>query len=141
MSADAAPWLRRLAATPRAERDRLLEHLVVRPFRTALLLGESDPFPYGESYFALGLTSLGAVEIEQYLCSALGRPVDAATILSHPTVDHLLSYLRTDVLAEFFAAPARPAVRPGEPGGPAGNEAAATVKAILGDLLEELYEA
>jgi hypothetical protein len=124
------------AIAPAGERTPWLRRLAVPPFRTALLLRESEPFPYGESYFTLGLTSLGAVEIEQYLCSALGRPLDAATILNRPTIDHLLSYLRADVLAEFF-----PASGPGEPGGAAGGEGAAVVKAILGDLLGQLYQA
>lgn len=130
---DDTPWVRRLAGTALPERPALLEELVLREFRSALLMSETDVLPYDESYFAHGLTSLGATEIEQRLEATLGRPVDAASLLNHPTIGHLLGHLRTEVLAEFFpAAEARPAPA-APPGGPQ------VPKALVDDLLKDLY--
>ncbi|WP_333767329.1 acyl carrier protein [Streptomyces sp. IBSBF 2435] len=130
---DDTPWVRRLAATALPERPALLEELVLREFRAALLMSDTDVLPYDESYFAHGLTSLGATEIEQRLEATLGRQVDAASLLNHPTVSHLLAHLRTEVLTEFFpAAESRPGPVP-----PAGDSG--VPKALVHDLLKDLY--
>jgi acyl carrier protein len=133
------PWIERLSAAPRAERARLLETLVVDRFKAALLMTESEPVPLDESYFDLGLSSLGAVEIEQYLRATLGHPVNTAEILNNPTLGHLLGYLRTEVLAEFF--PAAAAAGPDAAAAAADAEDLAFRKAMLDGLLSELYEA
>jgi acyl carrier protein len=133
------PWIEQLSATPRAERARLLETLVVDRFKTALLMTESEPVPLDESYFDLGLSSLGAVEIEQYLRATLGRAINTAEILNNPTLAHLLGYLRAEVLAEFF--PGATAAGPDEATAAADAEDVAFRKAMLDGLLSELYEA
>lgn len=139
MSDTQTPWIEQLSATPRAERGRLLEALVVGRFKAALLMTESEPVPLNESYFDLGLSSLGAVEIEQYLRATLGRPINTAEILNNPTLGHLLGYLRTEVLAEFF--PRTATAGPDEAAAAADAEDMAFRKAMLDGLLSELYEA
>jgi hypothetical protein len=103
-------WVESLARAPLSERRALLEALVVGEFRTWLLMSAGDALPLDESYFALGLTSLGAVEIQERLESILGRRIDSSSLFNNPTIDHLLLHLRTEVLSEFFHSPsARPA--------------------------------
>lgn len=133
-------WIARLASTDLAERARLLEELVAERFREALLIPPAEPVPLDESYFALGLTSLSAVEIEQDLRAALGRPISTTEILNNPTVGHLLAYLRAEVLADLFAGAREPSgsrVPPAEAAAalPAGR------RAILDGLLRDLYRA
>ena len=84
----------------------MLEALVVAEFRTSLLMSDTDALPLDESYFALGLTSLGAVEIQERLESILGRRIDSASLFNNPTIDHLMVHLRSQVLSEFFASAA-----------------------------------
>ncbi|HEV2344624.1 MAG TPA: acyl carrier protein [Actinocrinis sp.] len=132
-----SPWVERLAAAPYSERGRMLDDLVVERFRSTLLFGRDEEVPRDTSYFELGLTSLGAVEIEQYLRVTTGRPINTATVLNNPTINHLVAYLRTELLREFF-----PVARSGEDG---RRETAAaqnaTRRALLDDLLGELYQA
>ncbi|MEU3183402.1 acyl carrier protein [Streptomyces sp. NPDC006923] len=134
MSPEPTAWTSRLAATPLSERGTLLEELVVTEFRTALLMGDDDELPRDESYFAHGLTSLGATEIEQRLEAVLGRPIDAASLLNNPTIDHLLTHLRTDVLADHFPVAGREPQGPAEPSGPQ-----ATTRALVDDMMKSLY--
>ena len=96
-------WVQQLAGTPLSERGSALEALVTAEFRTWLLMDDSDTLPLDESYFALGLTSLGATEIQQRLETALGRHIDSTSLFNNPTVGHLLSHLRAEVLPELFA--------------------------------------
>ena len=84
-----------------------------RRFRTWLLMTDADALPLDESYFALGLTSLGAVEIQERLESILGRRIDSSSLFNNPTIDHLLLHLRNEVLPEFFrSSGARQVVTP-----------------------------
>jgi hypothetical protein len=131
--ADDTPWVRALAATALPERAAALEELVLHEFRTTLLMSDTDVLPYDESYFAHGLTSLGATEIEQRLQATLGRSIDAASLLNNPTIGHLLAHLRTDVLAEFFPT-AEPQLRPARRSG-----GAEVPRALVDDLLRDLY--
>jgi aryl carrier-like protein len=127
-------WVESLAQTPLSERGAFLEALVVTEFRTWLLMTDADALPLDESYFALGLTSLGAVEIQERLESILGRRIDSSSLFNNPTIDHLLLHLRNEVLSEFF-----------RPSG--GRQAAAPDsqerqrhKQLLTSVLDELYE-
>ncbi|HEY8981169.1 MAG TPA: acyl carrier protein [Streptomyces sp.] len=136
MTTEPTPWMRRLAATALSERAALLEGLVLTEFRTALLMGEDDELPRDESYFAHGLTSLGATEIEQRLEGVLGRPIDAASLLNNPTIDHLLTHLRDEVLADQFP---RPAGR--RAGDVVPSAALTTTRELVNDVLKSLYTA
>ncbi|RKT87432.1 Phosphopantetheine attachment site [Saccharopolyspora antimicrobica] len=125
-------WVDELAATPLAERARFLEQMVVGEFKVWLLMEPSDEFPLEQSYFELGLTSLGATEIKETLEARLGQPVQSATLFNNPTAAHLLKHLREEVLAEHFptgtAAPATP------------DSSAESRRALVGSLLDELYQ-
>lgn len=135
-------WVEALAGAPLSERGTLLEALVVAEFRTWLLMSEADALPLDESYFALGLTSLGAVEIQERLESILGRRIDSASLFNNPTIDHLLLHLRSQVLSELFLSP------PGGQAPTSTSEAAEaetlerrqTQKQLLSDVLDELYD-
>jgi hypothetical protein len=98
------PWLRQLAETPLSERMALLNALIVTEFRAALLMDDRKVLPPEESHFALGLTSLGATEIQERLEVILGRRIDSASLFDNPTIRHLTAFLRSQVLPEFFAA-------------------------------------
>ena len=137
-------WVEALERAPLSERGATLEALVVAEFRTWLLMSEADALPLDESYFALGLTSLGAVEIQERLESILGRRIDSASLFNNPTIDHLLAHLRSQVLYEFFPGSA------GDRHAPTSSSAAAeaetlerrhTQKQLLNSVLDELYEA
>ncbi len=124
-----ATWLCQIAAAPLSERATVLEAIVVAQFKAWLLMSVVDDLPLEESYFELGLTSLGAVEIQQELVAGLGRPFDAASLYNNPTVGHLLRHLRAEVLPELFA-PTVPVK--------AGTDLAA--KEIVADILAKLYQ-
>jgi acyl carrier protein len=129
------PWVQRLAGIARPERPGLLEDLVLGEFRAAMLMPVEEAFPHDESYFALGLTSLGATEIEQRLEETLGRPINATSLLNNPTVATLLTYLQTDVLAEYFPAASSPPDRPR----PTSADTGGVTRAMVEDLLADLY--
>ena len=128
-------WVDSLAQAPLSERAALLEALVTGEFRTWLLMSDADALPLDESYFALGLTSLGAVEIQERLESILGRRIDSASLFNNPTIDHLLLHLRNEVLSEYFQnASARPAASE-------HDERRHRDKQLLTSFLDELFEA
>lgn len=94
--------LQQLRALPRSERKGAIEALVVAEFKAGLLMTEQDELPGDQSYFELGLTSLGVMEIKQRLEAQLGCRIDAAVLFNHPTVNQLLAHLMTDALRELF---------------------------------------
>jgi hypothetical protein len=144
-----APWLTQLSETPLSERSRLLEALVAAEFRAWLLMSEADVLPLDESYFALGLTSLGAVEIQERLQSMIGRRIDSASLFNNPTIHHLLAFMRTEVLPEFFISSPRLRDNAATPPEIASTEVASTEgifaserqspKDLLDDVLKDLY--
>jgi hypothetical protein len=136
-------WVAALAQAPLSERGALLEALVVSEFRTWLLMSEADALPLDESYFALGLTSLGAVEIQERLESILGRRIDSASLFNNPTIDHLLIHLRSQVLSEFFLSSAGGREAPTSTSEAAEAETLErreTQKQLLNSVLDDLYE-
>jgi acyl carrier protein len=94
--------LQQLRALPRSERKGAVEALVVAEFKASLLMTEQDELPGDQSYFELGLTSLGVTEIKQRLEAQLGCRIDAAVLFNHPTVNQLLAHLMADALRELF---------------------------------------
>jgi aryl carrier-like protein len=140
-----APWLQQLADTPLSERAAVLETLVAAEFRAWLLMSDADELPFDESYFALGLTSLGATELQERLQTMIGRRIDSASLFNNPTVRHLLTFLRIEVLPELFAVSSH-----GQDGAAAPPDVAADApvfsgeqqspKDLLNDMLKDLYE-
>jgi hypothetical protein len=137
-------WVTALGRAPFSERAAVLEALVVSEFRTWLLMSDADALPFDESYFALGLTSLGAVEIQERLESILGRRIDSSSLFNNPTIEHLLLHLRSRVLAEFFVSPAGGRQAPASTSEAAEAEALQrrqTQKQLLNSVLDDLYDA
>lgn len=138
MTAMTAPteWLRHLTGVPMSERGAVLEALVAAEFRVWLLMGPSDRLPLDESYFELGLTSLGATEIQERLEQALGRQIDSASLFNNPTIGHLLAHLRHEVLLDVFT----PAAAPPPAAAMSSGATGAAPKDLLNNLLDELYD-
>ncbi|MEU6084085.1 acyl carrier protein [Streptomyces sp. NPDC047108] len=116
---------------PLSERRAALESLVVTEFKRELMMDETDVLPHHESYFELGLTSLGATDTRTRLEREIGRPMDSAHLFNNPTVGHLVDFLMTEVLPEFFTTGPEAA---GDGPGPD-----APTKDLVDDMLRELY--
>jgi acyl carrier protein len=139
--------LQQLQALPRSERKGALEALVVAEFKAGLLMTEQDELPGDQSYFELGLASLGVMEIKQRLEARLGCRIDAAVLFNHPTVNQLLAHLMTDALRELFPPAEVVQPLPALPGtaaelGPADDSSLEmpSQKDIFDGLLKRLYE-
>jgi acyl carrier protein len=130
------PVLERLEALSRPERFDALELIVVTEFKTALLMTEDEDLPLEDSFFELGLTSLGLVDVKQRLETLFGRGIDSTVFFNSPTIEQLMDRFTTEILADLFevggpdrtggAAGVRPGPRddsPAAPGG-AGNDSA-----------------
>lgn len=96
-------WLRELSDAPFSERGVVLTSLVTGALKTKLLMGDSDSLPIDKSYFELGLTSLGAVELQEILEAAINHRIDPTSLYNNPTVGNLIAYLRNNVLIDYFA--------------------------------------
>jgi aryl carrier-like protein len=144
------PWIQQLAEAPLSERGTMLEAVIVSEVRARLLMTAAEELPLDESMFALGLTSIGAAELQQRLEAVFGRRVDSSSLFNNPTISYLLAYLRADVLADLFVggqvppkpAPGREAAASSiDPAGEAASGAQpASPKDLVNDLLNELYE-
>lgn len=140
------PWVENLSETPLSERTAVIQALVVAEFKASLLIAETDELPFDESYFELGLTSLGATEIKQRLEARLGRPFDSAILFGNPTINHLLNYLRTGVLADFFVSKpgmrdtSTPPDRAAAPASAPSNERRSPPQDLVNDILRDLYQ-
>ncbi|MFJ5533129.1 acyl carrier protein [Streptomyces sp. NPDC093261] len=130
-----APWLQELSEIPPSERRALLESLVVAEFKRELMMDEADVLPHDQSYFELGLTSLGATDVRQRLEKEIGRPLDSAHLFNHPTVGHLVDFLVAEVIPEFF--PSATAAEPAPQA--AAEQAGPSTKDLVDDMLKELY--
>ncbi|MEU6075143.1 type I polyketide synthase [Micromonospora sp. NPDC047074] len=89
-----------LAATPEAERDRVLSDLVRT--HTAAVLGYPSFRAIGEDrgFVELGFDSLTAMEFRNRLGAATGLRLPATLIYDRPTTTALVGYLRGALLAE-----------------------------------------
>src|SRR5262245_57454422 len=97
------PAVRHLVSLPRSEREAALESIVVQEFKNVLLMTDDEDLPPDESFFDLGLTSLRLTEAKEQLESRLGGAISATHLFNNPTVERLLDYLMSDVLAPVFA--------------------------------------
>lgn len=139
--------LQQLRALPRSERKGALEALIVSEFKTGLLMTAQDELPGDQSYFELGLTSLGVMEIKQRLEAQLGCRIDTAVLFNHPTVNQLLAHLMTDALRELFPPAEVTQPLPPLPGAAAemglAEDSSAEMpsqKDLFNGLLKHLYE-
>ncbi|GAA5700188.1 MULTISPECIES: acyl carrier protein [Streptomyces] len=85
--------IQRLRELPRTEIADEIETLVLRKFKTVLLMDESEDLPLDISYFDLGLTSLRLTEIRQSLEQLLDLSINVNVLFNEPTVAQLVDYL------------------------------------------------
>ena len=92
-----------LQSLSRPERLAALESIVVAEFKAALLMTDDDEeLSLTDSFFELGLTSLGMNDVKQRLETLLGRGIGSTMLFNSPTVEQLMERLTTDVLTELF---------------------------------------
>ncbi len=96
--------LQRLRELPRSELAEEIETLVVRKFKTILLMDETEELPVAISYFDLGLTSLRLTEIRQSLEELLDLSINANVLFNEPTVERLVDYLADALSADRSTA-------------------------------------
>lgn len=96
------PTVEQLLSLSRSERFTALEEIVVTEFKSALLMTDDDELPLTDSFFELGLTSLGLTDVKQRLEVLFGRGIAATMLFNCPTVEQLVDRLSADVLAEVF---------------------------------------
>jgi acyl carrier protein len=89
--------IHRLRELPAHEREEALEEIVVTQFKAALLMTDEDELPFDQSYFDLGLTSLGLTDLKQGIEQLLDCEIDANTLFNNPTVEQLLARLTADL--------------------------------------------
>ena len=85
--------VQRLRELPRSELTEEIETLVLKKFKTVLLMDDAEDLPLDISYFDLGLTSLRLTEIRQNLEQLLDLSINANVLFNEPTVNHLVDYL------------------------------------------------
>jgi hypothetical protein len=93
-----------LRSLSKSERFVALESVVVTEFKAALLMTDDEELPLDDSFFDLGLTSLGLTDVRQRLETLLGRGIGSTMLFNNPTVEQLMDRLTTDVLADLFEA-------------------------------------
>lgn len=96
------PTVRQLQALARSERLEVLESLVATEFKSTLFMADDEDLPEDESFFDMGFTSLLMVEVKERLEGLFGRELSATVMFNSPTLEQLLEYLTTEVLADFF---------------------------------------
>jgi acyl carrier protein len=96
--------IERLQGLPLSERREELEEIVVTEFKTTLMMTDDEDLPFDISYFELGLTSLRIIDIRERLETQLGRRISTNVLFNSPTVERLISYLASEVLAELFGS-------------------------------------
>ena len=85
--------VRRIEAAPAAARQGLLRERVQDLLGEVLRDPARPPAVAGATFRDLGLDSLGAVELVHALSEALGRPLPATLLYTHPTVDSVCGLL------------------------------------------------
>ncbi|TQS21635.1 hypothetical protein FLX08_10535 [Microbispora hainanensis] len=85
--------LHQLPTLARADRERLLERVVLQEFRNHMFMEESEELDTTKTYFDLGLTSLQLTEVKEALERRLDCEVDTTRLFNNPTIAHLLEHL------------------------------------------------
>ncbi|MCH0540951.1 acyl carrier protein [Streptomyces sp. MUM 203J] len=88
----------RLRELPRTELAEEIETLVLRRFKTVLLMDDHEELPVDISYFDLGLTSLRLVEIRKGLEAELDLTINTNVLFNEPTIHHLVHHLTDSLL-------------------------------------------
>lgn len=80
-----------------AERRDALEEILETEFKAALLMTDEDELPFDQSYFDLGLTSLGITDLKERFEELLQVEIDTTVLFNSPTVERLLDYLTEQI--------------------------------------------
>ncbi len=89
-----------LAATPEADRDKVLSDLVRTHAAAVLGYGSMRAIDANRGFVELGFDSLTAVEFRNRLGAVTGLRLPSTLIFDRPTTTTLVDYLRTELLAE-----------------------------------------
>ena len=87
------PTIAQLQALPPSLRREALEVILETEFRAALLMTEDDDLPFDQSYFDLGLTSLGITDLKDRLEQLLDCEINTNVLFNSPTIERLLEHL------------------------------------------------
>ena len=133
-------WLGVMRETQLSERHARLTSLICEILKAKLLMSDADELPLDKSYFELGLTSLGAVELQEELEVAIDRRIDATNLYNNPTVKNLISHLSEGVLNEYFAKSVTEDTFDGgaTPAARQQNDYTHSAKNMLDDMLNDL---
>jgi acyl carrier protein len=87
------PTIAHLRALPAPQRREALEVILETEFKAALLMTEDDELPFDQSYFDLGLTSLGITDLKDRLEELLDCEINTNVLFNSPTIERLLEHL------------------------------------------------
>lgn len=94
------PTVKELRLLPEAERREALEEILETEFRAALLMTEEDELPFDQSFFDLGLTSLGITDLKDRLEEMLKCEINTNVLFNIPTIERLLDHLTEQLRGE-----------------------------------------
>lgn len=133
------PLVRRLLPLgPERRRGALMEALQAE-VAAVLGRGEADRPGVDDGFFALGMTSLQALELKRSLESASGRRLPSTLAFEHPTIRAAAEFLLGEL--SFPARAEAPVFKPVEAEVSAEERLAALPEAHLGDLLDSELDA
>lgn len=95
-------FLEKLRSVEKNERLFYLEGYLKDIFGKYFYIENHADIPAEASFFELGLTSLGAVEIKYELEKTLKISLDSTVIFNFPTINKLLQFLSTQKLSFLF---------------------------------------
>ncbi|MFF5569113.1 acyl carrier protein [Streptomyces sp. NPDC012623] len=85
--------MRELALMPVHERREIIEELVVRELKSALLMTDEEELPLEVGFFDLGLTSLKMSEVKTVLEQKLDCEIQTTVLFRRPTPEQLIDHL------------------------------------------------
>ncbi|MDT0482432.1 type I polyketide synthase [Streptomyces doebereineriae] len=123
---DQAPgaWRKRLAATPEADRARVLAGLLRAELAAVLGFPDADAFPADREFGQLGFDSLTALQFRNRLSAFTRVRLASTVVLEHPTLEGLSAHL-LDALGQAGALP-----EPKEPKEPEGTPVTETTAQV-----------
>jgi acyl transferase domain-containing protein/acyl carrier protein len=109
-TASTSGLVERLGEAAPGERRALLETYLRETIAGVMGLADPGVITPRQRLFELGLDSLGAVELRNWLAAAMGRTLRATLIFDYPTLVALADHLEQDVLGFKSESEAAPAV-------------------------------
>ena len=128
-----------LEAVPADERHDYLVAHVQKQLAKVLGLDEPQSIEVQQGFFDLGMDSLTSVELRNQLQNNLGTPLPATLLFKYPTVEKLVDYLATEVLALGGKSPSDEEIAELE--SPILEEVEQFTEEELAELIDEEFEA